>query len=281
MTIKTPDEFASTSSGVKTTQQGDFIMFEITLHQQDFSDGDVQQTIDGRDVYYAMEIKKDYSTWVQDQIASLKMSLNVNYIKVFPQKGENSGGGRPTIEYHFTIESAKHIALVSRTQKGAEYRQALINLEKQVAQSQHIIANRPTREAVDIVQDYLDLAKLCEVPKHLALIEASKATRAIGVDIAGLLQQSSAMEDIKSSEVMLEPTELASVLGFKSAKSMNKMLEQLGLQSRIAGHWVATDRADGMYYKHAWQNNGKSGYNLKWNVAKVEEQLSNMLEERD
>lgn len=143
------------------------------------------------------------------------------------------------------------------------------------------IAHRPTREAVGIVQDYLDLAKLCEVPKHLALIEASKATRVIGVDISGFLQQSAAMEDIKSSEVMLEPTELASVLGFKSAKSMNKMLEQLGLQSRIAGHWVATDRADGMYYKHAWQNNGKSGYNLKWNVAKVEEQLSNMLEERD
>ena len=144
-------------------------------------------------------------------------------------------------------------------------------------ESAHSISPRPTREAVGIVQDYLDLARLCKAPEHLGLIEASKAIQAIGIDISALIQQSSVMEDIAQTEVMLEPTEMASVLGFKSGKAMNKMLEQIGLQSRIGGQWVATDKAEGMYYRHAWQSHGKSGYNLKWNVARVEELLSRML----
>lgn len=143
------------------------------------------------------------------------------------------------------------------------------------------IAQRPTREAVSIVEDYLDLARLCKAPDHIALIEASKATKAIGVDISGFLQASSTMDDVSKAEIMLEPTEMASLLGFKSGKEMNKALERLGLQSRIGGRWVATDKADGMYYQHAWQNHGKSGYNLKWNISKVEEHLNGMLEESE
>lgn len=70
-------------------------MFNIVLHQNDFGDGDVQQTIDGRDIHSALEIGRDCSTWMQDQIAFHKFSCNVNYIKVFPEKGENQKGGRP------------------------------------------------------------------------------------------------------------------------------------------------------------------------------------------
>lgn len=137
------------------------------------------------------------------------------------------------------------------------------------------------QQAAETVSGWIRLAELFEAPKHIALIEASKQVKQLGIDTTPLLQSSAIMDDIKSSEIMLEPTELASALGFRSGKEINKVLERLGLQSRISGQWVATDKAEGLYYRHAWENHGKSGYNYKWNVAKIEERLKEVLEEME
>jgi phage anti-repressor protein len=41
---------------------------------------------------------------------------------VFTQKGENPVGGRPVTEYHLSIDSAKHVAMMCGTDKGFEAR---------------------------------------------------------------------------------------------------------------------------------------------------------------
>ncbi len=65
-------------------------------------------TVDGRKVWEWLRLGRDFSNWVKDQIESLELVENMDYV-VFAQKGENLQGGRPSGEYHFTLDAAKHI----------------------------------------------------------------------------------------------------------------------------------------------------------------------------
>lgn len=247
-------------------------MFDIVVHQNNFGDGDIQQTINGRDIHLALDITREYSKWIKEQIDFHELIENIDYV-VFATNGENPQGGRPRTEYHFTIEWAKHIALASRSPKGKAYRQALIDLEKRVVSQHHIIERTPERLIADRLDMWTKIGAFFEAPKHLVMIEAAKDIKLLGVEATPLLLASPAMDNIPDDQEMLEPTELAKRLGFASGRSMNNQIRNMGLQNRINGEWVPTDAAAGMFFKHSWTKGSKSGSNLKWNVSKVKAKL--------
>ena len=108
------------------------------------------------------------------------------------------------------------------------------------------------------------------VPLHLAQIETVKEVRKeTGVDYSHVLALAPAQSNIKKEERWLEPTELARELGYKSAKAINDVLEDAGLQVKTIRGWETTE--DGVSVVHAWVKGSKSGYNLKWDVEKVRE----------
>ncbi len=255
-------------------------MFHIQLHDHDFS-GQPTHTIPGRDIHAALEIRKDYSDWAKAQIASLELIENVDYIRS-PEMGSNqSRGGQNRIEYHFTLDMAKHISLASRTPKGKAYRQALIDLEKRV--SPHaIIQASPEERALKIVNDWKALAEALSSPIHLALVEAAKRTEEIGVNIVPLLKSSEYMVTDDESDYWLEPTELGKRRN-KTGAEINKMLAAMGLQAKISGEWQPTDSAEGLYKWHTWksEHSTKSGRNLKWHVARIEQLMDGFFEARN
>ena len=73
------------------------------------------QTINARNVYKWLEVGKDYSNWIKVQIDRARLVGNRDYV-VFAQKGVNPSGGRPAIEYHLSLDAAKHIAMISGTE---------------------------------------------------------------------------------------------------------------------------------------------------------------------
>lgn len=86
-------------------------------------------SVDARELYTVLEAKKDFSSWIKSQIESLSLEEDMDYI-VFTQKGENLNGGRPAKEYILSIDTAKHIAMASRTKKGREVRTYFVEVEK-------------------------------------------------------------------------------------------------------------------------------------------------------
>jgi anti-repressor protein len=94
--------------------------------------GDPVQTINARELHVFLEIGKDFSNWIKAQIERARLVDSRDYCvsEVFPQKGENSKGGRPSKEYHLTIEAGKHIAMMSGTDKGFEVREFFIECER-------------------------------------------------------------------------------------------------------------------------------------------------------
>lgn len=73
---------------------------------------------------------------------------------------------------------------------------------------------------------------------------------------------------------MLEPTELASKLGLKSARAVNQLLKSCGLQEKGKDGWVPTKAGEPWCTTHFWHNGMMSGSNLKWKVAELIETLS-------
>ena len=129
-------------------------------------------------------------------------------------------------------------------------------------------------QAAEVIEADLHIANLLGVPIHLAQSEAVKHARlSTGYDVSHLLQYAPAQSSIPDNDIMLEPTELARELNYSSAIAMNKALANAGLQVRNFDKWQAIGFGAKISAVHHWSKGGKTGYNLKWNVAKVRQAL--------
>lgn len=84
--------------------------------------------------------------------------------------------------------------------------------------------------ASGILADWLKMAALLEVPKHLAQVEAVKATKAkTGVDCSPLLLVAPAQDNIPNDEIYLEVSKIGEQIG-ESGQKVNNFLAEQGLQ---------------------------------------------------
>ncbi len=83
-------------------------------------------SVNARELHQVLDIKKQFSDWINIQITSLGLEANVDYIVY-----EVKGNGRPQKEYIITTDTAKHISMASRTAKGKEVRNYFIQIEKE------------------------------------------------------------------------------------------------------------------------------------------------------
>jgi anti-repressor protein len=90
--------------------------------------GQSVNTVNARNLHAFLEVGKDFSTWIKVQIERARLVENRDYL-VFTQKGENPNGGRPSLDYFLTIDAAKHVAMMSGTEKGFEVRDYFIECE--------------------------------------------------------------------------------------------------------------------------------------------------------
>lgn len=86
-------------------------------------------TVSGRDLHEALGIKERFSAWAERQKAVFGDEITTVGI---PTEVQNNGGVqlRELEDFVISIDNAKHICLMSKTEKGKECRQYLIDLEK-------------------------------------------------------------------------------------------------------------------------------------------------------
>ncbi len=106
----------------------------IQIVPQKIGDGN-SQTVSARDLHKFLGVKKKFADWIKDQIKRGLFDENIDYIivqEVFPLKGKNLNlGGRPSIEYFLTVETAKLIAFISETEKGKEVKNYFLKIEQE------------------------------------------------------------------------------------------------------------------------------------------------------
>lgn len=85
-------------------------------------------TVSARDLHKALEIEKRFSAWFETNAQGFVEGED--YTSVLSGTVVNNGAFRELDDYECTLDMAKHICLMSRTEKGKQCRQYLINLEK-------------------------------------------------------------------------------------------------------------------------------------------------------
>lgn len=108
------------------------------------------QAVMGRDLHTFLGIGKDYTTWFRDMtgygfIAGQDFS---------PISGKTSGlGGRPRQDHIISLDMAKEIAMIQRTEKGKQARQYFIEVEKRHRQAQPVMTGKELMAAALIEAD--------------------------------------------------------------------------------------------------------------------------------
>lgn len=87
-----------------------------------------QPTVSARDLHEALEINKRFSTWFETN--SKGFVENEDFTSVLTGTVVNNGAQRELQDYKMSVDMAKHICLMSRTEKGKQIRQYFLDLEK-------------------------------------------------------------------------------------------------------------------------------------------------------
>lgn len=85
-------------------------------------------TLSARELHGFLGIGTEFAKWMQ-RMCEYGFSENQDY-RVFVKNDDNSKGGRPSTDYEITLDMAKEIAMIQRSDKGKEVRQYFLELER-------------------------------------------------------------------------------------------------------------------------------------------------------
>lgn len=83
--------------------------------------------VSGRELHDFLEVGKDFSSWFKD-MAEYGFEVGKDFS---PISVKTPNGGRPRIEYVMTLDMAKEVAMIQRTDRGKQARQYFIEIDKQ------------------------------------------------------------------------------------------------------------------------------------------------------
>lgn len=95
----------------------------MDIIQINYDSGD--PTVSARDLHEGLEIKTAFKDWFPRMA-----EYGFDEGKDFCSKKSESTGGRPSVDYEVSVDMAKQICMIQRTEKGRTYRQYFIDLEK-------------------------------------------------------------------------------------------------------------------------------------------------------
>lgn len=105
--------------------------------------------VSARELYKALDIKKRFSAWAE---INLKHFVeNRDFTSVLTSTVVNNGAIRQLEDFALTLDVAKHIAMMSGTQKGYEFRNYFIDVEK-AWNSPEMIMKRALKIANNTIQ---------------------------------------------------------------------------------------------------------------------------------
>lgn len=84
-----------------------------------------QPTVSARELHKGLEIKSKYADWFKN-MSAYGFTENIDYFTV----SKNLENGGRTIEHEISVDMAKQICMIQRSEKGRQYRQYFLGLEK-------------------------------------------------------------------------------------------------------------------------------------------------------
>ena len=105
----------------------------IKLNETEIGD-ELVQTVNARDLHVFLGSKRKFSDWIKAKLERLRLHENKDFCTSSQLCDTANGGYVEKIEYHITLDTAKHIAMMENTDRGFEVRDYFIECEKQLRQ---------------------------------------------------------------------------------------------------------------------------------------------------
>lgn len=99
----------------------------------------------GRELHESLGIGRDYSNWIK-QMADYGFSEGTDYSPFLANRSDGKAG-KPKTEHILSMDMAKHICMIQRTERGKRIRQKLIELEKKVSTPDSYMIEDPIERA--------------------------------------------------------------------------------------------------------------------------------------
>ena len=132
-----------------------------------------QRAVSARELHLFLEVRRDFSTWIKSRIEEYGFIENQDY-SLLPEMGEQTGeqigrGGHNKIEYALTLDMAKELSMVEKTERGKQARRYFIEMEKLAKQTKLISTNKNKelqKELFELIRDNLLKGDMVAVAKE-------------------------------------------------------------------------------------------------------------------
>lgn len=187
-------------------------------------------------MHKALDVQSRFSRWF-DSNKELFVE-GEDYNKCTSSTVVNNGAVRELEDYKITVLMAKHLAMMSRTEKGKQIRDYLIDLEKAWNTPEQVFA-RALKMADQTIAKLKDSVKLLST-------EISVKNQIIGE----LKPKADYYDEILKNPGLVTITQIAKDYGM-SGKKMNDILHDIGIQYKQSGQWLLYSKYHCMGYTHS------------------------------
>lgn len=179
-----------------------------------------EQVVSARELHQFLEAGSNVNTWFKNQVERAMLQEGIDFIQI----NEESTGGRPSIDYVISLQSAKEIAMLNGGEKGKQARLYFIECEKQLKNNtpSYLIEDRIARaqQYIREEQERVELAKQLKLKtEHLEV-----ATELV--------------DKLIHAPQQYTITQVAKELGISSAIILNNFLHQKKIQYKQSGTWM-------------------------------------------
>lgn len=112
-------------------------------------------SVDARDLHSFLGVGKQFGTWITDRIEQFGFTEGHDFEKSknlsFPKSGSTKARPQTLIEYTLSMDMAKELSMVERTEKGKQARQYFIACEKRMLEGQQSFHLPTTMEEVLVI----------------------------------------------------------------------------------------------------------------------------------
>lgn len=195
-------------------------------------DGD-EPTVSARELHRGLEIKSKYADWFKN-MSAYGFTENIDYFTI----SKNLENGGRTIEHEISVDMAKQICMIQRSEKGRQYRQYFLDLEKAWNTPEQVFARA------------LKMADQT-IAKLKGSVETLTAEVNVKNQIIGELKpKADYYDEILKNPGLVTITQIAKDYGM-SGKKMNDILHDLGIQYKQSGQWLLYDKYSKNGYTHS------------------------------
>lgn len=175
-----------------------------------------RQLVSARDLHKGLGLKGRFSRWFKTN--SELFTENEDFYKCTSSTVVNNGAVRELDDYLLTIEMAKQLAMMARTEKSKLYREYFLDLERKW-NSPEMVMHR----ALEFSNVRIEQLKLENKNLNIQLEESNK--------------KASYLDLILGDPTPILITQIANDYGY-SAVTFNRLLKKLKVQRRVNGQWI-------------------------------------------